>query len=164
MNNETIGQRIARLRKEKGMTQAELAEKLNVTAQAVSKWENDQASPDIEMLLALSKIFDITVDDLLGVEKPKVSKGAKPNKKDLEKLVLRIVVDSDDGDKVNINLPLAIVKAFMNEDGEITILKDSKGLKGVDFKKIVALIEEGVIGELVSIEDKDGNKVHIAVE
>ena len=63
---ETLGKRIMRHRKALGLTQDQLAEQLGVTAQAVSKWENDQSCPDIAMLPKLSGIFGITADQLLG--------------------------------------------------------------------------------------------------
>ena len=63
---ETLGKRIMRHRKSLGLTQDQLAEQLGVTAQAVSKWENDQSCPDITMLPKLSHIFGITTDQLLG--------------------------------------------------------------------------------------------------
>lgn len=69
MTEETLGKRIVSHRRQLGLTQDGLAEKLGVTAQAVSKWENDQSSPDISMLPKLSEIFGITIDELLGVEK-----------------------------------------------------------------------------------------------
>ena len=50
MTNETLGARLQRLRKAKNMTQDEAAERLNVSPQAVSKWENDQSCPDILLL------------------------------------------------------------------------------------------------------------------
>ena len=64
---ETLGKRIAQHRKRLGMTQDALAEKLGVTAQAVSKWENDQSCPDITMLPKLAQIFGTTTDALLGI-------------------------------------------------------------------------------------------------
>ena len=64
---ETLGKRIAGHRKRLGMTQDRLAEQLGVTAQAVSKWENDQSCPDIAMLPKLAELFGISVDALLGV-------------------------------------------------------------------------------------------------
>ena len=64
----TMGKRIVQHRKRLGLTQDALAEKLGVTAQAVSKWENDQSCPDITMLPRLAAIFGTTTDDLLGVE------------------------------------------------------------------------------------------------
>lgn len=53
------------LRKEKGMTQAELAEALGITNKAVSKWETGEAMPETSLLLPLSRIFDVSVDELL---------------------------------------------------------------------------------------------------
>ena len=63
---QTLGKRIALNRKAMKLTQDQLAEKLGVTAQAVSKWENDQSCPDITMLPLLAEIFGITTDELLG--------------------------------------------------------------------------------------------------
>lgn len=65
---QTIGKRIAANRKRLGLTQDQLAERLDVTAQAVSKWENDQSCPDIMMLPRLAEIFGISTDEILGVE------------------------------------------------------------------------------------------------
>ncbi len=65
---QTLGKRIVANRKRLGMTQDQLAERLGVTAQAVSKWENDQSCPDITMLPRLAEIFGITTDALLGLE------------------------------------------------------------------------------------------------
>ena len=72
MTEETLGRRIARHRKRICLTQDALAEKLGVTAQAVSKWENDQSCPDITMLPRLAEIFDVTTDRLLGRQVPQV--------------------------------------------------------------------------------------------
>lgn len=65
--DQTLGKRIVSHRKRLGLTQDQLAEKLGVTAQAVSKWENDQSCPDITMLPKLAEIFGITADELLGI-------------------------------------------------------------------------------------------------
>jgi len=64
--DQTLGKRIAANRKKLGLTQEQLAEKLGVTAQAVSKWENDQSCPDISMLPRLAQVFGISTDALLG--------------------------------------------------------------------------------------------------
>lgn len=64
---ETLGKRISAHRKRLGLTQDRLAELLGVTAQAVSKWENDQSCPDISMLPKLAQTFGITTDALLGL-------------------------------------------------------------------------------------------------
>ncbi len=65
---ETLGKRIAAHRKRLGLTQDRLAELLGLSAQAVSKWENDQSCPDITMLPKLAQIFGVSVDELLGME------------------------------------------------------------------------------------------------
>ena len=65
---QTLGKRIVKNRKRKNMTQDQLAEQLGVTAQAVSKWENDQSCPDISTLPKLATIFGISVDELLGTK------------------------------------------------------------------------------------------------
>lgn len=71
MNNNTIGKLIAELRKEKGMTQKELAEKLNITDRAVSKWEREICCPDISLLEDLSKILDIPIHNLISGKRNK---------------------------------------------------------------------------------------------
>lgn len=77
MNQIQIGKFIAELRKQNNMTQQELADKLNVTDRAVSKWENGRGVPDISLLQALSKVFDVSLNELLA--------GEILNKKYLEK-------------------------------------------------------------------------------
>lgn len=69
MNNKTLGQFIAELRKEKGLTQRELSEMVGVSDKTISHWERDESSPDISILPELSAIFGITVDELLRREK-----------------------------------------------------------------------------------------------
>ena len=61
----TLGKRISTLRHEKGFKQDELAEKLNVSPQAVSKWENDQTCPDISLLPDLAQLLGVSIDELL---------------------------------------------------------------------------------------------------
>ena len=66
----TLGKRIMRFRKKLGLTQEALAQKLDVTNQAVSKWESDQCCPDISLLPRMADIFGITMDELFGREVP----------------------------------------------------------------------------------------------
>lgn len=84
---QTLGKRIAENRKRLKLTQDQLAEQLGITAQAISKWENDLSCPDITMLPKLAEIFGITTDELLGVEQPQVIHEAQ------------IVTDDADSDK-----------------------------------------------------------------
>ena len=60
------------LRKNKGLTQELLAEKLNVSRQAITKWETDTGLPDISNIMTISKLFSIPVDDLISEEKTAV--------------------------------------------------------------------------------------------
>ena len=68
MNKVLIGKFIAEQRKQKGLTQKELAEKLNVTDKAVSKWETGKGDPDIEILESLSELFCVSINDILSGE------------------------------------------------------------------------------------------------
>ena len=78
-----IGAQIARLRRERGMTQEQLAGRLGVTFQAVSKWENAAACPDIALLPELADLFGITLDELFG-RKVFVTCGEEEGKEDKE--------------------------------------------------------------------------------
>ena len=73
MNQPTLADRIQQLRREHGLSQEQLAEKLNVSRQAVSKWESAQAQPELDKILALSELFCVTTDYLL-----KGSRGTPP--------------------------------------------------------------------------------------
>ena len=69
MNQIKIGKFIAALRKEKGMTQEQLGEKLGVTNKTISRWENGNYMPDVEMLSLLSKEFDVSINELISGER-----------------------------------------------------------------------------------------------
>lgn len=62
----TLGEKIYQLRKQKGYSQEELAEKLNISRQSVSLWENNQTVPSIDCLIELSKLFGVTLDEICG--------------------------------------------------------------------------------------------------
>ena len=74
MNEKSVGERIARLRSEKGMTQVELAEKLGVSDKAVSKWELGGCYPDVTMFPLLADIFGVSIDFLMRGGSRKVQK------------------------------------------------------------------------------------------
>ena len=69
MNQEAIGKFISTCRKDKGLTQMQLAEKLNITNRAVSKWETGKSCPDVSIMLKLCDILEITVNELLSGER-----------------------------------------------------------------------------------------------
>ena len=66
--NIEIANRLAKLRKEKGYSQEELAEKLGLSRQAVSKWERAESSPDTDNLICLAKLYNVSLDELLRTE------------------------------------------------------------------------------------------------
>ena len=80
MEKQTLGAKIAALRKECGMTQLELAEKMGVTDKAVSKWERDLSCPDVNTIPKLAELFGVSVDELMQVKtaSPKKDKDLQP--------------------------------------------------------------------------------------
>ena len=70
MNTAKTGSFISQLRKEKGLTQDQIAEVLGASPQTISRWETGTSCPDITMLPAIASYFDITTDELLGIKKP----------------------------------------------------------------------------------------------
>ena len=92
MNQEQIGNFIAQLRKEKKMTQIDLASKLGITDRAISKWENGRGMPDLSLLMPLCEILDVSINELLS--------GARlDNKNYQEKLEENIINAIDYSDK-----------------------------------------------------------------
>lgn len=161
--NESIGNRISKYRKEKGLTQEEMAAKLGVSSQAVSKWENDASCPDISLLPQLCRTLGITTDELLTGNDHEVKLVPVEQRKSLDELTLRIKVNSADGDKVRVNLPMSLVKVAMEIGVEINA-SGTEALKNVDMEKILQLVERGAIGKLVEVESADGDIVEIVVE
>ena len=74
----SFGEKLAKLRKEKGLSQEDLANELNVSRQAVSKWESNNAYPETEKIISICKIFNCSMDELIGI---KESKGVKKERK-----------------------------------------------------------------------------------
>lgn len=66
--NIEIASRLAKLRKEKGLSQEDLADKLGISRQAVSKWERAEASPDTDNLILLARLYDVSLDTLLSTD------------------------------------------------------------------------------------------------
>jgi len=110
---KTLGKKISELRKLHELTQEGLAAKLNVTSQAVSKWENDLSIPDLPILIEISDLFHVSLDELLKQKENMNSPVIVEEKfrKPVEQMMLKILVNSVDGDKVKVNLPMALVKA-----------------------------------------------------
>ena len=165
--NTTLGKRIAALRREKELKQDELAEKLGVSPQAVSKWENDQTCPDISILPLLAKILGVSVDELLSgkqQEAPAVRVLPENERKDIKDMMLRIVVKSTNGDVARVNLPLAIIEVALDSGLNISQFSGNEALKNIDLNRIMNTVKQGVIGNLVEVESADGDTIQIFVE
>lgn len=90
MKGKTLGATIAELRKQQGMTQLDLAKKMNVTDKAVSKWERDLSCPDVASLPRLAEALGVTVDELMSCA-PKASASERRSVRDAVELVLKCV-------------------------------------------------------------------------
>lgn len=90
---EIIGKNIQYLRKESNMTQQDLADKLNYTSKAVSKWERGESMPEIEVLAAIASLFNVTVDFLLHEDSKVHKKDYVPSEvKDKNKMLVTALV------------------------------------------------------------------------
>ena len=162
---ESIGNRIGRLRRQANMTQEALAEKLGISSQAVSKWENDLSYPDISLLAELSRILGTTADELLTGNCNEVRVVPAGQRKNIDELVVRIKVNSKGGDRVRVNLPVGLIRALSSSGLIVTgPLGDNDVLKNIDWEKIQQLVENGIIGKIVEVESADGDTVEIVVE
>ena len=165
--NTTLGKRIAALRREKELKQEELAEKIGVSSQAVSKWENDQTCPDIALLPLLAKILGVSIDELLTGKKdeaPVVKLVPENERKNIGDMMLRIVVTSTDGDVARVNLPLAIIEVVLERGLNLSSLSKNEALKTIDLNMIMNMVRQGAIGNIVEIESPDGDTISIFVE
>lgn len=166
----TLNEKMAALRRQKGYTQDEVAERLGVTPQAVSKWENGVSCPDIMLLSAIADMFEVTVDELLcRTNTPIVSVTPESQKRNIDDMVLRILITSADGDNVKLNLPIALIKVLLGSEvsgkisDKVSMKFGNADLSGVDWEKIMMLVESGVVGRLVEIESADGDVIIIEV-
>ena len=102
MDQTKIGKFIAECRKKKKLTQMELAEKLNITDRAVSKWENGRAMPDSSIMLELCNLLGITVNELLSGEVIQM----KEYEKQEEENLLKLKKEKEEADKILLNLEI----------------------------------------------------------
>ena len=79
-------------------------------------------------------------------------------------MTLRIIISSHDGDKVKVNLPMVLVFACVNSGININGISNNDQFKNIDFKQIISLVEQGVVGNLVEVESSDGHLIKVSVE
>lgn len=156
-----VGNNIALLRKSKGITQDELAGALGVSAQAVSKWENNSSCPDVSLLTEIADFFGVSVDDLLRCEtddiiKKTASAENTTNIKNYKKKVV-ITVTQPSGKKNVIKIPFSFVKTGL-KIGTVFGLSDDV------YEKINSLVNDASITEFADIESENGDNVRIVLE
>jgi len=95
---------------------------------------------------------------------PVVRMVPETERKDIKEMMLRVVVDSSAGDRVRINLPMALVQVAMDCGMELPMISGSDALKQLDWTQIMAMISQGFIGNLVEVDSADGSTVRIFVE
>lgn len=162
---KTIGKKLYDLRKQSGFTQDYVAEKLGVSAQAVSKWENDIACPDIMTLPNIAEIYGITIDELFKNEEVQSNvKYEKTEKINENELVLRVYVDTIHGDDIKVNLPYLLIKELINVGKDISSVFTGIDLSGVNFESIFKMVEMGILGEIVNVKTQNGDIVRVVVE
>ena len=104
MEQEKIGKFIAEKRKQKGLTQLQLAEKLCITDRAVSKWETGRSMPDSSIMLLLCEVLDMEVNELLNGEEIKDNDLDKKQKE----LILELVKEKENSDKKLLAVEFAV--------------------------------------------------------
>ena len=158
--------RLYELRKKNNLSQEELAEKLGVSRQAVSKWERSEASPDTDNLIALAKIYGLSLDELIYGEKEdkkeELKEESKENNANDEDVYINI---DNDGDKVTIGPEGIVVE---EKDGNTVKINVHGKIMEKVFKKMEDQIDdiEDELYETVYSNEKElnnGNELHIKV-
>ncbi len=158
---QTIGEKISALRKQRKMTQDELAEKMGVSSQAVSKWETNMSIPDLPSLINLADFFGITLDELVRDRKPDVRLVPEEQRRDINEMLLRVNVHTVQGDTVKVNLPLALLKIAADAKIQLPKFTGSEALQSLDLHMLLDLVEKGVVGEIVKVETSEGDIVEV---
>lgn len=167
--SSTIGSRIAEARKAHGYTQEEFSQMLDVSAQAVSKWENDISCPDIQLLPKIAEILGMTTDQLLTGKKPE-NNGRNETKEeaktpvDTSKLKININILKPGQNPVNVSLPFMMVKNFTKIGNGISGIMGNGAIDGVQLDEILSLVENGATGELLNVVAEDNTNVKITIE
>src|SRR5699024_606049 len=117
--------------KQRKMTQDELAEKMGVSSQAVSKWETNMSIPDLPSLINLADFFGITLDELVRNRKPDVRLVPEELRRDINEMLLRVNVHTVQGDTVKVNLPLALLKIAADAKIQLPKFTGSEALQSL---------------------------------
>ena len=142
-SSETLGRRIARLRLARTATQERLAKELNVSPQAVSKWENDINYPDISLLPDLARFLGVSVDELLSGANASTQESASVQESTAEKSVAEVV-------SVAADEPVEIVEEPVEQDNQGIATQSSGFSFGKLFGKSMVKVEKN--------DEADGSK------
>ncbi|MBQ6899006.1 MAG: helix-turn-helix transcriptional regulator [Clostridia bacterium] len=159
----TLGERLAAARKAKGLTQDDFAKHLDVTPQAISKWENNLSCPDILLLPKISEILGVSIEELLTGSIKKETEKPKITATDNSRLKLKIRVTPLNKKPTNITVPAALVKRIARIGNGISGILGNTALSNDRLEEILALAEEGATGEILNIEAEDGTVVTIEI-
>ena len=141
--DNAIASRLYEYRKANGYSQEELADKIGVSRQAVSKWERGESSPDTENLIALSRLYGITIDELINNDfQPKDSEpSVTAEAKDIVSIGKDgINVESAEGDKVHIGFDGIRVNDGSSEDFNDDLLKHGKNNNSAKISTIITML------------------------
>lgn len=104
--------------------------------------------------------------ELIDVMYKKEEKDIQIVEKNYDRRMLKIKVDSSDGDKVNVNLPIAVITSVLKATGKLPI--KNVDMEGIDFEvlieTIIAALENEMIGEIVTVDSSDGDVVRVVIE
>ena len=142
-SSETLGRRIARLRLARTATQERLAKELNVSPQAVSKWENDINYPDISLLPDLARFLDVSVDELLSGASASAQESVAAQESTVEKSAAEVV-------SVAADEPAEIVEEPVEQDNQGIAVQSSGFSFGKLFGKSMVKVEKN--------DEADGSK------
>jgi hypothetical protein len=118
-----------------------------------------------EQILQMVKDGTITVEEgakLLNAVDPQPTE-VKPLRKSGERMI-RVLVDSEDGDRVRVNLPMSLVKLGLDLNNQFNVNGKAIDLGGIDLNKLLATIDEDLNGEIATIDSANGDKVRIIVD
>ena len=149
---ESFGQRLSRLRKEKGLTQEDIAKRITISPQAVSKWENDLSSPDILVLSQLADILGVSIDELLGRGEP--NKNNKDNKEEEETVETETVDQEVVNEKAGITIDKNGVHVETQGGSYVQIDKSGIHVNNAKNGKTYEINEDDVIIEGESLKEK----------
>ena len=182
----TLGEKLNYMRKKSGFTQEEIAVRLGVSPQAVSKWENDLSCPDIMLLPEIAKLYGKTVDELLCTDDFNAVQ-EKANNPDTEKseqnteanenlsrkdsgsgnMFIKVNVLSQSGDNINVKLPVTLLEPIKGLFENVKINNAAVGgidLSKIDFDMIFKLVDSGVMGEIVNVVSQNGDVIKVYAE